>query len=247
MPEDTLGMEEVMAAVRAAASGSVAGQYKLRVLERGEEYYGAYGIPRRQWRNLATMAGVSGAPIEDPGAQDRVVAFTLSRFRNETGNWTRAVAGWFGGAQSMVELHRRGVEKSDDIRDDRLREFVKLYEKGAAAAKLPENRKYVQRKYRVPDAASRTMLKLMTDTFEEAMPSTSPMTEMDARQAIPREGKKRIPMQGGGSIEQRMLSMLENASNAIKKGAPAVEEPDEMEGEEPAPVPATQPDRQEAV
>lgn len=244
MPGETSSLEEIMAAVRVAASGSVAGQYQLRVLERGEEYYGAYGIPRRRWRNLATMAGISGAPIEDPGAQDRVVAFTLSRFHNETGNWMRAAAGWFGGAQSMVELHRRGVEKSDDIIDERLRGFVKAFEKGDQMAKLPENRKYVAKRYMVRDDARNTMLKLMVDSQESVLPSTGPATETDVRQFV---GKKGMPMQGGGSIEQRMLSMLENASNAIRKGAPAVEEPDEMEGEEPAQVPATQPDRQEAV
>lgn len=108
-------MAKLLQRIREVESGNREGRYQQRVVIEGEEYFGAYAIPRSQWKSWSAAAGLKGAPIESPAAQDRVVAHVLNRFYRDTGSWDLAVAGWYGGGSAVRQLRRLNRTKREQL------------------------------------------------------------------------------------------------------------------------------------
>ena len=98
-------LSKILAGLRFTESGgSYAGNYAKRAFYNGEEYVGAYGIPRSQWGPWSTFAGLRDAPILAPAAQDRVAASVLQAYYQRYGSWDMALAAWYMGPAEANKL-----------------------------------------------------------------------------------------------------------------------------------------------
>jgi murein DD-endopeptidase MepM/ murein hydrolase activator NlpD len=118
-------LSSILAGVRTAEGGSLQGQYNKRSWYNGEEYYGAYGIPKSKWGPWSNFAGVRNAPIGSQSAQDRVAATVLAEYYNQYGNWDLAIIAWFAGPEQTNKLIEGGGL-------------------GALGQRSPETEKYLQ-------------------------------------------------------------------------------------------------------
>lgn len=94
-------LARILAAIRFTESkGNYAGDYSGRQFVNGEEYIGAYSIPRSQWQPWSTFAGLRGAPAESSEAQDKTAASVLMAYYNHYGSWDMAITAWFAGPEN---------------------------------------------------------------------------------------------------------------------------------------------------
>ena len=102
-------LAQILAGIRFTESGgNYAGNYGKRMFREGEEYIGAYGLPRSQWTPWSTFAGLKNAPIGSPEAQDRVAASVLTAYKERYGSWDLAIVAWFAGPEQANKLAAQG-------------------------------------------------------------------------------------------------------------------------------------------
>lgn len=63
----------------------------------GEKAYGKYQIMPGNWPAWSSAAGIPGASIKDPVAQERVASYVFSRYLKKYGRWDLVAVAWFGG------------------------------------------------------------------------------------------------------------------------------------------------------
>ena len=123
--QPAVGLEEILAGVRMAESGSYKGDYGL-VGPRfnGRSYFGAYQISTEYWSSWAALAGISGANMSSPAAQDRVAAYILGEYFVRYGDWNLAAMAWLAGPQEAAKVLRRGYGGVDSIQNPNIRQYV---------------------------------------------------------------------------------------------------------------------------
>lgn len=125
MPENQL--EAFMGAIRALESGGgdPRGDYNARgplitnpnSQYHGERAHGAYGIMPGNWDSWSRAAGLGGADIRDPRAQDAVARHMFERYYAEFGSWDLVAIAWFAGAGNARKAQRRGIASLSEVRD----------------------------------------------------------------------------------------------------------------------------------
>jgi len=120
-----VGINEILSSMRNVESGSYRGNYALYGPRYGgRSYYGAYQIPTENWDQWAAAAGIAGADIRSPQAQDTVAAFIVTQYYNRFGDWDLAAMAWYAGPQQAAKVIRRGYDGIDSILNPKIREYV---------------------------------------------------------------------------------------------------------------------------
>lgn len=89
--QDEDALDHFMAGISLAESGSTSGVYDA---ENPSGAYGRYQIMPQYWDGWASEAGISGANIRDPAAQDRVARYKLGQYYETYGSWDLAATAW---------------------------------------------------------------------------------------------------------------------------------------------------------
>lgn len=106
--------EAFLAAIRRLESGSYNGNYAARGpvvksgMYAGQRAFGAYQIMPGNWSAWAREAGIPGASIRDPKAQDRVARFKLLNYYRAYGSFEAAAVAWFAGPSRAKTFARGG-------------------------------------------------------------------------------------------------------------------------------------------
>ncbi len=67
--------------------------------ENGVRPFGAYGMLVENWDQWAALAGISGANMMDPDAQDYVAGYMAQNLFQRYGDWDFVAAAWFAGPE----------------------------------------------------------------------------------------------------------------------------------------------------
>lgn len=119
-------LESFLGGIRTAESGSPQGVYTARNASSGA--YGAYQIMPAYWESWAAQAGIPGASMSDPAAQDRVARFKLTEYYNRFGSWDLAAVAWRAGpviAQNILE-GGWGAANSEHVSDEDLAAYIRV-------------------------------------------------------------------------------------------------------------------------
>jgi len=102
-------LSRILAGIRFTESGgNWSGNYTQRIWANGQEFFGAYGIPRSMWSPFSTFAGLKNAPMESIAAQDKTVASVLTAYHERYGSWDMALVAWFMGPAEANKLMDMG-------------------------------------------------------------------------------------------------------------------------------------------
>ncbi len=88
--------KQVQAFLDAIKSVESGGNYQARNPISGA--YGAYQFIPRYWPERAAAAGIAGADIRDPAAQDRVARHMVTSYYRDLGSWELAAMAWMAPA-----------------------------------------------------------------------------------------------------------------------------------------------------
>jgi len=144
MPELVGSLDELLAAIRLAESGSLQGNYANRgPMENGKQPFGAYGILQPNWEAWAAMSGLKGANIHSPQAQDLVAASVLNAYYDRFGSWDLAAVAWYAGPTSASKMVMRGWKGIDSIQNPQIKGYLDKVSKGLKEAQDPVNSKYL--------------------------------------------------------------------------------------------------------
>ena len=105
MSQDEDALDHFMAGISLAESGSTTGVYDA---ENPSGAYGRYQIMPQYWDGWADEAGISGANIRDPAAQDRVARYKLGQYYDTYGSWDLAAMAWRLGPSVAERVQTQG-------------------------------------------------------------------------------------------------------------------------------------------
>ena len=80
-----------MSGIRLAESGTTQGNYTAR---NPSGAFGAYQFMPQYWEDWSAGAGIAGASIEDPAAQDRTARWLMNKYYTDYGAWDMVAAAW---------------------------------------------------------------------------------------------------------------------------------------------------------
>ena len=109
-----------LAAIRNVEGGSYDGNY----FKRTPDAVGAYQFMRRQWDQMASMAGMPNASIMDNQSQDLVAGYWANRWHQRYGDWGLVAAAWIGGQDSADRIALRGFENTSAINNEKIAQYV---------------------------------------------------------------------------------------------------------------------------
>ena len=131
-------LDTFMAAIRRLESGSFEGDYfaqgpivKSGMYE-GYRAIGAYQIMQNDWNWRANTAGLPGADIRDPAAQDAVARYWFTKYYEKYQDWNLVAVAWFGGTGAADIAQEKGLSATADRADDTgttVPDYVKLINK----------------------------------------------------------------------------------------------------------------------
>jgi len=139
-------LEQMLAGVRHAESGSFKGNYNLTGRQvAGDEPYGAYQILRKNWHTWARAAGIPGASMESPQAQDKVAAYVMNMYHEKYGDWDLAALAWYAGPQQAVKAIQRGWKGIESIQNPEIKKYVTAVSTSRLSAMDPVNAAFTRR------------------------------------------------------------------------------------------------------
>jgi len=138
-----VGLESVLAGVRKVESGSYQGDYQMRGPRyNGRTYYGAYQMPADDWGTWAAYAGIAGADMRSPAAQDAVAASMLLGYYDRFQSWDLAAMAWYAGPGEAGKVAARGYGGISTIRNPKIRDYMKEVDAAAQYAVEHPNEAY---------------------------------------------------------------------------------------------------------
>lgn len=125
MMQTGVRLEHILAGVRKTESGSYRGRYgQTGPRVGGDVTFGAYNVMRRYWGEWTSLAGIPGASMQSPEAQDIVAGYVISTYYERYGDWNLAAMAWYAGPEQVAKVVRRGYSGTDSIQNPKIREYV---------------------------------------------------------------------------------------------------------------------------
>lgn len=116
-------LEQFLGGISLAESGSLQGDYTAR---NQSGAYGRYQIMPQYWDEWSAEAGIPGASINDPAAQDRVARFKLNEYHRRFGSWDLAAVAWRAGPSVAQRIRDEGwgAASSAQVSSEQLRSYL---------------------------------------------------------------------------------------------------------------------------
>jgi murein DD-endopeptidase MepM/ murein hydrolase activator NlpD len=146
VPDQSIALEHMLSGIRKQESGSFRGNYTQRgPFVNGNQLYGAYNINKQYWAEWTELAGIPGASIRSPNAQDQVANYIINSYLKRFGTWELAAMAWFAGPQEAAKVMRRGYVDIDSIQNPRIKEYINGVMQNANQALAAPNAAYLKR------------------------------------------------------------------------------------------------------
>ena len=226
----SVGVDKFMAAMRRLESGSYQGKYTAAgsVIGSGsyagQQAYGAYQIMPGNWAAWSSEAGLPGADIRDPAAQDAVARYKFTQYYLKYGDWDLVAIAWFAGGSTADRAQKWGMAGVGGLSDGNttVKQYVSKINQYMDAYQPPVTPEGYSG---VGQGASTTVTRTNTQPQPQPEPQpkppvyqvTDPNSELGGFLTGP------TPNPGGetrrSTMQSSMIGVLQALSNGVKAGS----------------------------